>query len=106
MKERREHHRDNERDSYSHGRKDDLYDVPTWIRLVIYSVKTLGIAAVICVGQFYFMNVTLEHFSKALERQSLSLEAVVITINNNHEEGKEWRKQMLADMRDIRTRLR
>lgn len=106
MNERRQHHRDSEDESYSHGRKDDLAGAPSWARLMVYSVKTLGIAAVICLGQFYFMNVTLDKFSKALERQSLSLEAVVITINANHEEGKEWRKQMLTDMRDIRSRLR
>ena len=105
-----EHRRDDEGESYEHLRADDM---PGWVKWTIYAIEKVGVTAVVTFALLYMMFVTMEkstgainNLNLAMDRQSASLEALIITVNGNHAEGKSWRDEIKEQMRDIRMRLK
>lgn len=101
-----EHRRDSEEVRFRHRRDSDLYDAPRWIRWAVYAVKTLGVSTVMCFLLMYFINSSLKEVTRTMERQSMSLESMIVTINNNHMDAKEYRDRVLMGIKEIQARLR
>lgn len=105
-----EHRRDDEGVSYEHMRADD---VPGWIKWGIYAIEKIGITAVVIFALLYMMFVTMgkstnaiNNLTVAMDRQSASLEALIITVNGNHSESKNWKDEVKEEIHDIRMRLK
>lgn len=105
-----EHRRTNDQEDFSHLRSDD---VPAWIKWAIYAIEKVGVTAVVTFCLLYMMFVTMgrsttaiNNLSLAMDRQSASLEALIITVNANHAEGKNWREDIKDQIHDIRLRLK
>lgn len=101
-----EHRRDSEEAQYRHRRATDLDDAPRLVRWVIYAVRTLGVSTVMCFLLMYFINSSLKEVTKSMERQSVSLEALIMTINNFHQDAKEHRDRVLTGIKEIQAKLR
>lgn len=84
---------------------DEDQDIPRWLKWTFTAINRVGFPVVAFFFMWYLSTVSLKKFSDALERQSLSLEALIITVNGNHAESKEWRSRMSSDMKDIERRL-
>lgn len=98
-----DHRRDSEMEEYRHQREDD--NIPSWLKWTFIAINRVGfpIVAFFCI--LYMVIYSQKRLSESLERQSLSLEALILTVNANHSEGKLWRDQILEDMRDLKRRL-
>lgn len=86
--------------------RDDDKDIPSWLRWSFISINRVGFPIVVSVALFWYLGTTQKKLASSLDRQALSLEALTMTINVNHAEGKEWRNQILEDMHEIRAGLR
>lgn len=113
MIDKREHHRDSEHDAYGHIRSDDISDSPAFVRWILYAIRSIGFPSVLVLILLGGGFLGLKKFSEimmtldgSMNRQSLSLEALIITINGNHAEGLEWRREMMVDIRELKARLK
>lgn len=84
---------------------DEDQDIPRWLRWTFIAINRVGFPIVAFFFMWYLSTVSLKKFSDALERQSLSLESLILTVNSNHAESKEWRSTMLGSIHDIERRL-
>lgn len=92
------HHRDSEMESFEHDRSGEI---PRWLGWTLTSINRVGFPIVAFFFMWYFATVSMKKFSDAMDRQETSIEALIITVNANHAEGKEWRNQMLENFRDM-----
>lgn len=98
-----DHRRDSDLEEYEHRREDD--EIPHWLKWIFIAINRVGFPIVAFFFMWYISTVSLKKFSDALDRQSLSLEALIITVNSNHQESKEWRNQMLMDVRLLQGKI-
>lgn len=97
------HRRDNEGELYSHERDSEI---PSWLNWSFIAINRVGFPIVAFFLMCYYANVSQRKLSEALDRQSASLEALIITVNANHSESKGWNNQISEQMRDIRLRMK
>lgn len=104
------HRRDDEEASFEHMRADDI---PGWIKWILYAIEKVGVTAVVIFALLYMMFITMgrsttaiNNLTLSMDRQSASLEALIITVNGNHLESKNWRDEIKDQMRDIHLRLK
>lgn len=97
------HRRDDQEESFEHLRSND---VPNWLKWSLVAIKEVGFPVVAFFCLLIYLGNSQKKLGDALDRQATSVEALIITVNSNHSEGKEWRNQMIAEMRDIRARLK
>lgn len=92
----------------SEGRRhyDEDAGIPSWLKWIFVAINRVGFPIVAFACMYYMMTVSLKNITVALEKQSLDLETLIVTINSNHNESKEWRNQLLSDIRDVRSKLR
>lgn len=93
------HRRDDEDRSFQHERMERI---PEWVRSIVYAVKEIGIPACVIGALFFYNHTTGNKLADALDRQANTLEALVITVNSNHSEAKEWREHFMAEFRGSR----
>lgn len=82
----------------SRSSRDDDNDIPPWLRWTFVAINRVGFPVVASI----FMGYLCIQETKAINRMALSVEALEIKIDANHSEGKEWRVQMLNEIRDSR----
>lgn len=97
------HRRDNEEDIFNHSRDSD--SIPRWLHWTLVSINRCGFPIVAFFFMWYFATVSLKHITENMGRQSLSLEALIVTINSNHVESKEWRSQVMENIRELRNNI-
>lgn len=85
---------------------DEDIGIPRQLKWVLVSIKEIGLPAVFALLMFWFATVSLKTMTIAIQKQSLDLETLIVTINSNHNDSKQWRDQLLADIRDLRAHLR
>lgn len=103
MSEKREHHRNSEEGEFEHHRENDL--IPNWLNWSFVAINRVGFPIVAFFLMCYYANVSQHKLSEALDRQASSLEALIITVNGNHAESKEWKNHISEQIQDIRIRL-
>jgi|HubBroStandDraft_6_1064221.scaffolds.fasta_scaffold429897_2 hypothetical protein len=104
MKEPSEHRRFNDETVFHHERED--YEIPLWLKWTFIAINRVGFPVVAFFFMWYLTSVSLKNMTQAIDKQSLSLETLVLTVNANHEDGKQWRVQMLQDIRDLRNTIK
>lgn len=97
------HQRKDDVEIYEHDR-DDI--IPKWLHWLFIAINRVGfpIVAFFCI--WHYSTVSQNKLSDAMERQSISLETLVIKLDGYHSESKEWRTQMSAELREIRSRVK
>lgn len=107
MSDKYTHKRDLDPPIYvEHQRDEETFQVPRWLEWTFISINRVGFPVVAFFFMWYISSVSLKSMTTALEKQSLDLETLILTVNANHSEGKQWREQMLVDIREVRNKLR
>lgn len=89
----------------SRSNRDEDTDIPSWLRWTFISINRVGFPVVAFFFMWYMSTVSLRKITDTMEKQSLSLEALIVTVNGNHVESKEWRDRVLEDIRRIQEKL-
>lgn len=100
----RQHVRESDDMPYVHEREDG--EIPSWLKWTFVAINRVGFPVVAFFFMWYITSVSLKSMTQAIDKQSLSLETLVLTVNSNHEDSKLWRTQMLSDIRDLRDKIR
>lgn len=92
---------------HEHSREsDEDDDIPRWLRWTFIAINRVGFPIVAFFFMWYFATVSMKKLSDNMDRQSTSLEALIITINANHADGKEWHTRIYEKMNDLSDKLR
>jgi|HubBroStandDraft_5_1064220.scaffolds.fasta_scaffold106267_2 hypothetical protein len=83
---------------------DEDQEIPRWLRWTFVAINRVGFPIVAFFFMWYMTTVSLSKMTQAIDKQSISLEALIITVNANHEDGKLWRQQMLQNLHDLGNR--
>jgi len=81
---------------------DEDLEIPRWLKWVFVSINRVGFPVVAFFCIWYLVTVSLKEMTNSLNRQSISLEALIVTVNANHSDSREWRDKMLADIERLR----
>lgn len=85
---------------------DENEDIPRWLRWTFIAINRVGFPVVAFFFMWYISSVSMRSMTTAIGRQSLDLETLIVTVNANHSEGREWRNQLLVDIRELRSQLK
>lgn len=108
-----EHQRSDDPEPYAHGRENDDSEIPRWLKWSFVAINRVGFPIVV----FFFMwfketvqtrtmTEGMHDMTVAINKQSLYLEELIVTINSNHADGATWRKDMVDSIRDVRNHIR
>ena len=85
---------------------DDDNDIPKWLKWIFIAINRVGFPVVAFFFMWYMSSVSMKSMTLALEKQSLDLETLIVTINSNHSESREWRNQLLNDINELSSKAR
>lgn len=85
--------------------REDDRDIPNWLRWAFISINRVGFPILVSLLLFWYLVTSQKNLADSLNKNSLILESAVLTMNVNHAEGKEWRNQMMENIRELRTRI-
>lgn len=96
-----DHRRISDIENYEHEREEEI---PRWLKWTFIAINRVGFPVVAFFFMWYLTSVSLTNMTTAINKQSLSLEALIVTVNSNHENSKIWRDQMLQNLHDLNSR--
>lgn len=88
-------------ETFEHERSEDI---PRWLKWTFIAINRVGFPVVAFFFMWYLTSVSLTNMTTAINKQSLSLEALIVTVNANHENAKLWREQIGQSLRDLHPR--